>query len=67
MPQQLQVKASYRYRNMYWGFSFFVVLLIMVKERGLTVVEHGFFVLISLCLLSYAPFWLSKAINGYEE
>ena len=67
MPQHLHIETSYRYRNSYWLLSFFVVLIIMVKESGLTIVSHVLFIVISLCLFAYAPFWLTKAIGVYEE
>ena len=67
MPTQLLSKPSYRYRNMYWVLSAIVVMIIMAKDKGLTLVEHTLFVMSSVCLLSYAPFWLSRAIHSYEE
>lgn len=39
----------------------------MVKDSGLTLVGHLLFVLLALCLFTYAPFWLAKAIGVYEE
>ena len=39
----------------------------MMKDRGETVVEHTWFVLISLATLFYAPFWLSKSLQLYED
>ena len=67
MPTQRNTKPSYRYRNLYWIFSALVIVFIMAKDKGLSVVEHPLFVISSICLLSYAPFWLSKAIDRYEE
>ena len=67
MPQHLHIEPSYRYRNTYWLLSFFVVLILMVKESGLTIVSHVLFLVISLCLFTYAPFWLAKAIGVYED
>jgi len=67
MPSHLHIKPSYRYRNSYWFFTGLVIISIMSKDRGLTLVEHLFFVIFSLCLLIYAPFWLLKAIDVYEE
>ncbi len=65
--QQLKIKPTYRYRYLYWFFSFLVTLFILMKDRGETVVAHTWFVLISLTTLFYAPFWLSKAIQFYED
>lgn len=52
---------------MYWFFSIFVCLFILGKDHGETVVEHGLFILASLCLLMYAPFWMNKAVFTYQE
>ena len=52
---------------MYWMLSFLVVLFIIFKDHGETFVEHPWFIFISLCALIYAPFWLTRAINDYEE
>ena len=63
----MHAKPSFRYRNAYWIITILVILCIMMKNKGLTMVEHPLFVISSICLLAYAPFWLSKAINRYEE
>lgn len=45
-----------------------LVFFMMVVGRGQSsIVEHFWFLFISLCLIAYAPFWLSNAINTYEE
>lgn len=67
MPLHLQVQTSFRYRNAYWILSLLVVFIVMVKDSGLTLVGHLLFVLLALCLFTYAPFWLAKAIGVYEE
>ena len=67
MPRRLQVKPTLRYRYAYWAFSIMVVLFIIFKDHGETVVEHPVFILISLCMLVYCPFWLSRSIQTYEE
>ena len=67
MSQQEQVKPKKRYRYLYWFFSFLVCLCILFKEHGETVVEHPLFLIISLAMLFYAPFWLTKAMDKYEE
>jgi len=54
-----RAKPTYRYRYLYWAFSFLTVFVIMLKDRGDSVVSHGWFVLLAVCTLLYAPFWLS--------
>ena len=68
MPRRhLSVKPTLRYRYLYWALSILTLLFVMGKDRGETVVEHPWFVLASLCLLAYAPFWMTKAVLWYEE
>lgn len=56
-----------RYRFMYWCFSILLCLFIVFKDRGETLVEHGWFILISVCLLFYAPIWMTNAVYYYQE
>ena len=68
LPQpRLQVRPTYRYRYLYWSLTFLVVLFILCKDHGQTVVEHPWFIFFSLCALLYAPFWLTRAVSAYEE
>lgn len=67
MRQRPQVKPTKRYRFAYWVISYLMVSFIMFKEHGETVVEHPLFIIVSILLFLYAPFWLSNAIQGYEE
>ena len=67
MRQRTQVKPTMRYRIAYWFFSFFTVLFIMFRQHGETVVEHPLFIISSILLFLYAPFWLSNAVQYYEE
>ena len=56
-----------RYRLAYWFFSFFTVLFITFRQHGETIVEHPFFIIVSIIFLLYAPFWMAKAVLCYEE
>lgn len=67
MPPQLHIRPTFRYRYLYWCSSVLLVLFVLSKDRGETVVEQGWFVLLSLVVLLYAPFWLSNAIYDYQE
>ena len=67
MRQRPQVKPTMRYRLAYWFISYFMVCFIMFKKHGETVVEHPLFVMISILLFLYAPFWMAKAILRFEE
>ena len=44
-----------------------MVFFIMFKVHGETFVEHPLFILSSVLMLLYAPFWMAKAIFNYEE
>lgn len=65
IADRLFVKPTLRYRLLYWFLSVLVCLFIILKDHGETVVEHGWFILASLCLLVYSPFWMNKAVFTY--